>query len=210
EKARDYTETALLSDNLSEEDYEENYVKLLEKVSDKLTEELMTDTDSYIDVRAISLMQKQLTVMGRAAESGSFEVPVEIEGEKVSMHVTLRSDDKKETRMDASVQTFEYGLVTLSIRTEGEGIRGMLTTTNGENREEAEYLEKVRSGLCERIRDRMKDISLSEEDIAIIYRTQYGPAYAGADLTDARDGSEGSGMETVTLLTMAKAFIEAL
>ncbi len=210
EKTRDYRENALLSEKLDEDDYEENYVKLLDDLSDKLSEELNTDTDSYIDVRAISLMQKQLSVMKKSAESGSFEVPVEIEGQKVSMHVTLRSEEGANTRMDAGVQTDEYGYITLSIYGEGENIRGMLTTTYGQNDYESEYLEKVRTGLCERISERHGNLSIGTEDISLLYRAQNGPASVGVVNTNAKDGGVVSPIETRTLLTMAKAFVEAL
>ncbi len=210
DRARNYEETALLSDNLEDEGYEENYVKLLENISDKLSEELIKDNDKYIDVRAISLLQKQISVMQKASERGSYEVPVEIEGEKVSMHVTLRSDEGSSTRMDAGIQTEMYGYITLSLFRDQGRIRGMLTTTNGKNLEEAEYLENVRTGLCEKIGQKIEGLHISHDDIPILYHTQNGPAYVGAVDTGAKDGNEESDIETRTLLTMAKAFIEAL
>ena len=209
DKVRDYEESTLLTDSLSEEDYEENYVKLLDDLSDKLAEEIIENTDTYIDVRAISLMQKQLSVMGQAARSGSFEVPVEIDGEKISMNVTLRNDESANTRMDASVQTYEYGRITLSLYGEGDSIRGMLTTTNGQNREETEYLEKVRTGLCEKGANLLPELGISSDNIAILYNAQTRPVLSGAVNTQAMDG-EAVKIETRTLLTMARAFIEAL
>ena len=210
DKVRDYEEKELLSDSLSEDDYEENYIKLLDDLSDKLSEELTENADSYIDVRAISLMQKQLFVMGKAAEGGSFEVPVEIDGETISMNVTLKNDESKKTRMDARIQTTEYGLITLSLYGEDERISGMLMTTNSQNPDESEYLEKVRTGLCERAADMLPGIGISEADIAILYRAQNRPVSSGAVSTKAMEGVSESNIETRTLLTMAKAFVKAL
>ena len=210
DRVRDYEEKELLSDSLSEDDYEENYIKLLDDLSDKLSEELTENADSYIDVRAISLMQKQLFVMGKAAEGGSFEVPVEIDGETISMNVTLKNDESKKTRMDARIQTTEYGLITLSLYGEDERISGMLMTTNSQNPDESEYLEKVRTGLCERAADMLPGIGISEADIAILYRAQNRPVSSGAVSTKAMEGVSESNIETRTLLTMAKAFVKAL
>ncbi len=209
DKTRDYKETELLTEKLDEDDYEENYLKVLGEVSDKLSEELMTDDDNYIDVRAISLLQKQISVMGRSAERGSFEVPVEIEGQKLSMHVTLRSEKNANSRMDASVQTDEYGLITLSLYKDGDVVRGMLTTTNGSNQEESEYLENVRTRLCEKIAERIEGAGIDRENIAILYHTQNSLS-SGAVNTEATDGLKPEKTDTKTLLTMAKAFIEAL
>jgi hypothetical protein len=147
--------------------------------------------------------------MGQSAERGSFEVPVEIEGQQLSMHVTLRSEKNANSRMDASVQTDYYGLITLSLYKDKDTVRGMLTTTRGSDPEESEYLENVRTRLCENIADKIKDVGIHRENIAILYRTQSSLSQ-GAVNTDATDGRVTERTDTKTLLTMAKAFIEAL
>ena len=210
DKAGSRQEQKEIIDKMDQDDFEENYVKILDDFSDKLSEEIMTGNDSYIDVRAISLMQKQLSVMGRAAENGSFDVPVEVEGQVVSMHVTLKADAAAGSRMDASVQTDEYGLITASLFIEKQVLRGMLTTSNGKNPEEAEYLENVRQRMCDSLAGRLKDAGVDHNNVAILYHTQSLPATAGGTITDAREGNTFEKTETRTLLTMAKAFIEAL
>ncbi len=210
ERMWDFKDTDLLSDALDGDDYKDTYVKVLDDMSDKLSRELMDEKDSYIDVRAISLLQKQISVMSMSAERESFEVPVNIDGDRISMNVTLKSDDREVSRMDASVQTFEYGLLTLSLYIEDGSAKGMLKTTNGSGPDESEYLEKVRTKLCEKIEEKLSGISAIRENIAIIYRAQSGPAPAGAGDYKAREGTPQVKTETRTLLTMAKAFIEAL
>jgi hypothetical protein len=209
-KTEDMEERELLKESLSEDDYQDNYVKILERVSDNLSRELLSSDDTYIDVRAIALLQKQISVMTKSAERNSYEVPVEIDGEVVSMNVTLASDDTKKSRMDASVLTDEYGQLNLSLFVEEESIRGMLTTTNGKNQWESEYLENVRTRLCERISEKLEGVIVSAENIAIIYNAQAGPAFAGVVSRNAMEGKNAVQTDTKTLLTMAKAFIEAL
>ena len=210
DRTEKFGETMFLKEKLDEEDYAENYLKILGDISDKLSEELETENDTYIDVRAISLLQKQISVMRKSAESSSFEVPVEIDGSKLSMHVTLKSEKSVSTRMDASVQTDEYGLITLSIFREAGEFRGMLTTTNYSSQEETEYLEKVRTRLCDNIGSRMPEAALNSEKIAILYHAQGSLSQRGVVNADAMDGREKLKTDTKTLLTMAKAFIEAL
>ncbi|RKM58893.1 hypothetical protein D6855_12110 [Butyrivibrio sp. CB08] len=208
-KTEDFEERHLLADSLSEDDYQDGYVKILERMSDNLSRELMNADDTYIDVRAIALLQKQISVMTKNAENDSYEVPVEIDGQVVSMNVTLNSDESQKSRMDASVQTDEYGLLTLRLFVEEESIQGMLTTTNGKNQWESEYLETVRTRLCERISDKLQDVVVSEENIAILYNAQNVPASVGV-VNKAMEGEQAKQTDTKTLLTMAKAFIEAL
>ena len=210
DKTGDIKEKALLTEKLDEDDYQENYVKILGDISDKLSEELMTEDDSYIDVRAISLLQRQISVMSKSAERDSYEVPVQIEGQTVSMHVTLKSEKNANSRMDASVQTDMYGLLQISLYKESDTIRGMLTTTNGSNLEESEYLESVRTRLCARLSEELDGVTVESNNIAILYHAQSGSASAGAVSSGAREGNEITQTDTKTLLTMAKAFIEAL
>ena len=86
----------------------------------------------------------------------------------------------------------------------------MLTTTNGKNQWESEYLENVRTRLCERISEKLSDVIVSADNIAILYNAQAGPAPAGAVSENAMEGENAVQTDTRTLLTMAKAFIEAL
>ena len=153
-------------------------------------------------------MQKQLSVMSGNAERGSFEIPVEVEGTKVSMHVTLRSDNSNITRMDASIQTYEYGLLTASLYEEGGSIKGMITTSMSESREESEYLVGVKEKLCRKLSEKIKDLGVDQNQIGILYGVKV-PQISSTIDAKAMDG-ERKITNTGTLLRMAKAFIEAL
>ncbi len=203
-------EQSVLANALEEPDYEETYKRSLDKISEKLSEVLETSEESYIDVKSITLMQKQLSVMSQSSDRGSFEVPVEIDGQKISMHVTLKSDDSKKSRMEASIQTYEYGLITATLYTEGDMISGILSTTNYQSTEEAEYLETVRSKLCDKLAEKIREFGVGQDRIAILYHAQIQPAGAGTASAIATEGSTKNITETGTLLKMAKAFIEAL
>ncbi len=203
-------EQTLLVEALDQDGYEDLYQASLNSISDKLADLLMSEEDTFIDVRAISLMQKQLSVMSYSSERGSFDVPVEIDGQKISMHVTLKSDDSMNSRMEASVQTYEFGLITASLYEKNGIISGMLTTTNGQSSEETEYLESVRSKMCVKLAERLRDFGVGQDKIAILYHAQTPPISVGAANATATDGITKNITDTRTLLTMAKAFIEAL
>ncbi|WP_026517789.1 DUF6240 domain-containing protein [Butyrivibrio sp. MC2021] len=203
-------EQSLLAEALGDDDYGETYRSTLSSISDKLTEVLEQTEDSYIDVKSIKLMQKQLTVMSQSSERGSFDVPAEIDGQKISMHITLRSDDTQKSRMEASVQTYEYGLITATLYEEGGMIAGMLTTTNSPGSEETEYLETVRRKMCDKLAEKIREFGVGQDKIAILYHAQIQPVNSGAASANATDGNLKNITETGTLLKMAKAFLEAL
>ena len=203
-------EQRLLVDALEEEDYESVYTHTLETISSHMQDVLRNEADSYVDVRAIALMQKQLSVMSAGSHRGSFDVPVEIDGQKISMHITLKSDAGMDSRMEASIQTYEFGLITASLSENSGIISGMLTTTNSKSSEEAEYLEGVRSKMCVKLAEKLKDVGVGQDKIAILYHAQTQPTSVGQANATATDGNSKEITETRRLLTMAKAFIEAL
>ena len=64
--------------------------------------------------------------------------------------------------------------------------------------------------MCERISEKLSDIVVRADNIAILYNAQAGPAPAGVVSGNAMEGENAKQTDTKTLLTMAKAFIEAL
>ncbi len=203
-------ETGRLVDALGEPDYVETYKNSLSNISDSLEQLLMSDDDSYIDVKAINLMQRRMTVMSQSSDQGTFDVPVTIDGQKISMHITLKSDNSMDSRMEASVQTYEYGLITASLYVKENMVTGMLTTTYSQSSEEAEYLESVRSKMCVKLAEKLKDIGVGQEQIAILYHAQTQPISVGTANANATDGNQKNKADTTVLLSMAKAFIESL
>ncbi|MBQ3796100.1 MAG: hypothetical protein II842_07430 [Butyrivibrio sp.] len=203
-------EQKLLVDALEEDVYEDVYKQTLEAMSDHMQEVLESEADSYLDIRAISLMQKQLSVMSSSAERGTFDVPVEIDGQKISMHITLKSEEGMDSRMEASIQTYEYGLITATLYEKNGMISGMLTTTYSKSSEETEYLEGVRSKMCAKLAEKLKEFGVGQEQIAILYHAQSQPTSVGQTNANATDGNSKNITETRQLLTMAKAFIESL
>ncbi len=203
-------EQDLLTQALGEENYGKTYRDTLSSISDKLSEVLEAPENSYIDVKSIRLMQKQLTVMSQSSERGSFEVPAMIDGQKISMHITIKSDDTQKSRMEASIQTYEYGLITATLYEEGGMIAGMLTTTTSPGSEETEYLETVRRKMCDKLAESIREFGVGQDKIAILYHAQIQPLNKGAASANATDGNSKNITETGTLLKMAKAFLEAL
>ena len=198
-----------ITDSLGDEGYEETYKEKITNISDKMSDILMNPEDTYIDVRTITLMQKQLSVMSHNSDRGSFEVPVEIDGSKVSMHITLKSDNSNISRMEASIQTFEYGLITASLYKQDGVINGMLTTTNGQSSDEVEYLESLKKRMCEKLAETVENAGVDRSKIAILYNAQLQPTGVGTS-ANAMEGKTENITDTGTLLKMAKAFVEAI
>ena len=64
--------------------------------------------------------------------------------------------------------------------------------------------------MCVKLAEKLKDVGVGQESIAILYHTQTQPTSVGQANANATDGNSKNITETKDLLTMAKAFIEAL
>ena len=111
--------------------------------------------------------------------------------------------------MEASVQTTDYGLISANLYREEGGITGMLTTTYAGSPEETEYLESVKTKMCDKLAEKIEDAGVDRNRIAILYNAQAQPTKVGTVNAEAMDGESNLTADTGTLLKMAKAFIEA-
>ena len=81
-----------LLDSLEDkETFMEAYEDYIEDVEDTIEHEIYEEAGSFIDVRALNLVQKQVSLMGNMAKSESYEIPIELGGELTSIHLTIVS-----------------------------------------------------------------------------------------------------------------------
>ena len=111
--------------------------------------------------------------------------------------------------MEASVQTYDFGLITANLYVEDGLIRGILSTTEKERQEVSEYLINVKQKLCDALADKVKGTGVDHENIGILYRANYSRELGKARSKDTESKYKPA-TETGTLLKMARAFVEAL
>ncbi|MCR5102512.1 MAG: DUF6240 domain-containing protein [Butyrivibrio sp.] len=166
-------------------------------------EEITTDSvDSYIDIKAITLMQKQLSVRAQMAENDSYEIPVEVDGTEVNMHVVLKREENEGTKIETSVHTPYYGTLTAAFAIDEDKVRGIVSTTMKQEEDVKEYIEQVRDRLLANIAESSNDFRADSQDMMVMYNV----SDSGRLIT----GSENGISDTNSLLGLAKAFIKAL
>ena len=112
-----------------EESVNRAYSNFEEKASEiiKETAEL---TDKYIDVRSLSLVGKQISVIGKLANEHTYEVPVEINGEMTSINLKLVSDSENAGKVSASFTTETTGKVSAEFTLKNGEVTGFIVTEN--------------------------------------------------------------------------------
>ncbi|WP_155833239.1 DUF6240 domain-containing protein [Butyrivibrio sp. WCD3002] len=180
--------------------YEEQLEELSESLDDMLTQE--SGTASFIDVKAIQLMQKQITVAVKMADRGSFEIPVEVDGRTVSMHVTLKDSDNEGSKMEASVESGFYGRISMAVTIENGELKGAFASSLTQSEDVIEYMTELRSRFVKEADLPDSELDIKESNISIMYhRSEAGSVVRGAEkgFSDNRQ-----------LLRMAAIFVHAL
>lgn len=199
----DHWEDLLTDADTAREDYEK-YTAQLAGAAQELT---FGTEDSYMDVRAMQLIHKQLSVAGRAARAEEYDIPAEIDGEMTAIHLTIRHEEAVGGRVSVTAKTGAYGRITASLTLRQQKAAGFVTV------EQENALEKLR-GLPEKLQESLRAAGIAAEEVPVLK----GDAAAAKEDTGAGNGhplrQDGEMQEktenTGELYRMAKLFIRAL
>lgn len=190
----------------------EAYEKYMEQLAGAAQELTFGTEESYMDVRAMQLIHKQISVAGHAARAEEYDIPAEIDGEMTAIHLTIRHEETSVGNVSVTVNTGAYGRITASLTLRQQKAAGFVTI------EQENAGEKLR-GLPERLQESLRAAGISAEEIPIL---KGGSAVSKNDTgtegreplrTDRgmRNTAETAGKEsTGELYRMAKIFIRAL
>ena len=104
-------EDASLFDMMDGEGFEESYVETVKNLEKEIAESAI-GRDELIDLKAVSLLRKQLNITAVSAERRQlYEIPVEYEGRTVSMQVTIDRDGGKSADVTVSMLETPFGAV---------------------------------------------------------------------------------------------------
>ena len=163
---------------------------------------MIDQADSYIDVKAMRLVKKQISVMSKMADNDSFEVPVEIDGRYVSMNITLKSKEGGGSKVETSVDTEDYGHISMALTLLDGEAKGIFAASGASSEYLTEYMEKIRENFVSEISDNMPNINIDVNNIGIMYHM--------SNAADAVSEGENGISDSRTLLRMAGVFVHAI
>ncbi len=188
--------------NLSE------YKNTIDNLS-KTVETAMNTADTYIDIRAYKLLYTQLSIAGAMSDAGSYEVPVDMGSSKVSLHLSFRQGDGQSSRIEASIETENFGTVkadlSLSSSEDESGnnqntiapkVTGMLTTSAQGRSQTRRFMDNIKYIMTG---------DASSQDISIMY----GAASRTGGSTKAAVSREADTTDK-RLIKTAELFIKAV
>ncbi len=186
------------------ESMQEAYGEMQEVFEDILEEAQYDDEIRYIDLKAIQSCRKQLTLAGNLAQEENYQIPVEINGERASIHLKV-------------LHGAEGGKVKAAFSTESDGdIAAEFSIRNGKM---SGYIACSTKEGTSRIQD--KEDTLRAEfarNVESLARNEVELGSIGVihskelDLNSfAQEGpSNGTSVQTADLYQIAKVFITAI
>ncbi len=186
----------------SSEDYAKEYGEKLQDMAEALEGLTEEGEISFLDIQAITLMHKQIRVAGRAAEAGSFDIPVETENGRISMHVELQSANQTGSGVEISMDTREHGEIRASLQLRDGRLTGMISTDREKSSLDGDYLENLRTRFAEQIDEENTGIDQDASGISVLYGRQGNGTAGEADLPEQS--------QRQVLFSLAKSFVMAI
>lgn len=116
-------ELSFLESFTDEESAKEAYNTLIDATKEAVFKECM-DQETYMDVKALQLVHKQLSLAHSYSKCDNFEVPMEIEGRITSVNVKLVHGEDEESNVYISLETETLGSVNAKLYEDSESIGG--------------------------------------------------------------------------------------
>ncbi|MCR4764008.1 MAG: DUF6240 domain-containing protein [Lachnospiraceae bacterium] len=128
--------------------FEEVYKDKTQEMAEDL-DHMMEETETTIDLQTMILAKRQLTVACAQADRGSFDIPVELDGERVNLHVSIRESREEGSTVTAQLPTADHGVLTLSLGMAKGQVTGMLNTSENRYPEADAFVTGVRDRFTE-------------------------------------------------------------
>ena len=174
------------------------YEQMLSSMKETIADMSEYIASTSIDLKALSLCNKQLSLAMNYAKSESYILPFENENGDIStINLTLRHDASDRGRITASMESEEYGYMSLDLKVDGDSVKGLMAT---DSRKGLERLKEV----C----DKMSQELGKECDIKAVLGKQNLKSNS-AEGNQLPENADNNNVDTRELYRVAKTFINA-
>lgn len=180
------------------EEFADKLNRMEEMAGEMLTNLALAEETDRLDVRAMSLLYKQISVMGNMAREEAYEVPVCIGGSFVGIRVKLVHASEEGGNVSISFHTEEYGTVVAGIQLSGDVINGYIASDDEQGRARLEAEKKFEKALEEN-RRQIGDL-----------RYLYSESLDASFFYKRHDNSVTENVATKDLYEVAKLFVTSL
>ncbi|MDO4508872.1 MAG: DUF6240 domain-containing protein [Lachnospiraceae bacterium] len=186
-----------LADSFDDEDSVKNAINSFTEKTQEIIKNKAQIADKYIDVKSLKLLNKQLSIINKMADSRTYEVPVIINGSYTSINLKIVNDTENAGKVKAYFETEETGRVSAEFDLRDGKVSGIITTENS-------FFEGVIKEREDSFKEEFKGAGV--EISSMYYVNKRGISVKG-NYTDENDVSTPA---TKQLYSVAKAIIKAV
>lgn len=190
-------EISELADSFDDEDSVKNAINSFTEKTQEIIKNKVQIADKYIDVKSLKLLNKQLSIINKMADSRTYEVPVIINGSYTSINLKIVNDTENAGKVKAYFETEETGKVSAEFELRDGKVSGIITTENS-------FFEGVIKEREDSFKEEFKGAGV--EISSMYYVNKRGISVKG-NYTDENDVSTPA---TKQLYSVAKAIIKAV
>ena len=190
-------EISELADSFDDEDNVKNAINSFTEKTQEIIKNKAQIADKYIDVKSLKLLNKQLSIINKMADSRTYEVPVIINGSYTSINLKIVNDTENAGKVKAYFETEETGRVSAEFELRDGKVSGIITTENS-------FFEGVIKEREDSFKEEFKGAGV--EISSMYYVNKRGISVKG-NYTDENDVSTPA---TKQLYSVAKAIIKAV
>ena len=190
-------EISELADSFDDEDSVKNAINSFTEKTQEIIKNKAQIADKYIDVKSLKLLNKQLSIINKMADSRTYEVPVIINGSYTSINLKIVNDTENAGKVKAYFETEETGKVSAEFDLRDGKVSGIITTENS-------FFEGVIKEREDSFKEEFKGAGV--EISSMYYVNKRGISVKG-NYTDENDMSTPA---TKQLYSVAKAIIKAV
>ncbi|MCR5358225.1 MAG: DUF6240 domain-containing protein [Lachnospiraceae bacterium] len=152
----------------------------------KTVTEAVDNAVTDIDVRALKLLHKELSVAGSLSRQQNYEVPVNIDGEWTSINLRLVSSSEEEGSVIATMDTEKYGKVAAKFLMTGKECRGYITSDRQDGTDALKALKDELTELISKDGRSVKELDFVRSDKLDLngFAREEGEGAANADSAD--------------------------
>ena len=185
----------------SEEAADKGTEDFTKKVQDLLKSDTLETEAKAIDIKELSLLHKQIGLIKNFASNREYQVPVYLDGNFTTIHLTLVRDDSEAGSVSASMETEKYGMVGGKF-TQNEGfVEGYLVCENG-------FDAQTKAMFTDSFASALKEENLPARRLSFVQSKDVNPEKFAGEGTGKQVSGEKA--DTKTLYAVAKAFIKAV
>lgn len=186
-----------IADSFDDEDSVKNAINSFTEKTQEIIKNKAQIADKYIDVKSLKLLNKQLSIINKMADSRTYEVPVIINGSYTSINLKIVNDTENAGKVKAYFETEETGKVSAEFDLRDGKVSGIITTENS-------FFEGVIKEREDSFKEEFKGAGV--EISSMYYVNKRGISVKG-NYTDENDMSTPA---TKQLYSVAKAIIKAV